>query len=162
MCSCVHPPTSTLQVSRAGMSSFPLYLPLPLLTRTLASHSPSLNIDGVIFQGCQAQHSNLSETAFQFTEHLMSPRATHTSSFALGIKTDQCPRYALNLLKYTSQIYVHMMCMKATAPASSHPPHAILWNIQDLAALPFPLRHHHRTPGAAQQSLPLNLFSFSN
>lgn len=121
MCSCVHPPSLTLQVSRAGMSSFPLYLPLHLLIRILASHSPSLNIDGVIFQGCQAQHSNLSETAFQFTKHLMSPRATHTSSFALGIKTDQCPRYALNLLKYTSQIYVHMVCMKATAPSLLSP-----------------------------------------
>ena len=125
MRSCVQPPSLTLQFSRAGTtSSFTLYPPLHLLSRIFASQSSSLNIDGVIFQGCQAQHSSLSETAFRFTKHLMSPRAAHTSSFASGIKTDQCPLYALNPLKHTSQIYIHTVCMKAIAPlASSHPLH---------------------------------------
>lgn len=34
----------------------------------------------------------------------MSPRAVHTSSFALETKTDRCPLYAPNLLKHPSQI----------------------------------------------------------
>lgn len=161
MCSCVHPPTSTLQVSRAGMSSFPLYLPLHLLTRTLASHSPSLNIDGVIFQGCQAQHSNLSETAFPIHQALNEPPCyPQKSSFALGIKTDQCPRYALNSLKYTSQIYVHMMCMKATASSLSPSSCHSVKHLVDLVALLFPLKTPSQNTRCSPAISPSESFQF--
>ena len=101
---CPMSPSLTIWFSRAGRHPLSPCISCSSSLLESSQQSASLNIDGVILQGCQAQHSKLIETAFQFTKHLMSPRAVHTSSFALETKTDRCPLYAPNLLKRPSQI----------------------------------------------------------